>query len=326
MDDTARQSVIDMRNVTLEFRPNVGVFDVSIQVEPGTIFGLIGPSGSGKTTTVRLALGLYKAQHGHIRVLGEDPRRFHARTRERIGYMPQRFVLYPNLTVRENLSFVSSLYGMRPLFRGPRLRQVLEFVELADHRRVMTSKLSGGMQRRLALASALVHNPIVLFADEPTAGVDPVLRAKFWDYFRVLRDENHTLLVTTQYVGEAAFCDYVGVMRNGRLIHVDTPEMLRKTAMGGEIINIVVEPDQVLPATYALVHHPLVRNIYHRPDHGKPGLLQVYVEEASDALPVLFNYLRDDHPEITVRTAEEYLPPFDEIFINLMEQAEAQNV
>lgn len=319
-------NAVDMFNTSLHFSEETGVFNLDIHVPPGVIFGMIGPSGSGKTTTIRLMLGLYKPNEGEIRVLGEDPRHFSHRTRARIGYMPQHFVLYPNLTVGENLGFVSSIYGMNPFTRGRRLREVLDFVELSDARNRLAKNLSGGMLRRLALAGGLVHNPVLLFADEPTAGVDPVLRGKFWDQFRNLRDTGHTLFVTTQYVGEAAYCDYVAVMREGRILLIDTPEGLRKTAMGGEIVAFVVDAQNVLPATHALIRHPMVRNVYHRPQHGKPGLLHVYVEEASEALPVLFNMFRDEYKDITIHTAEEYTPPFDDIFIELMQQAEAGRV
>lgn len=321
-----QQNIVDMKNTTLRFKEDVGVFDLNLYVPPGTILGVIGPSGCGKTTTIRLMLGLYKPDQGEIRVLGENPQHFHKRTRERIGYMPQHFFLYPNLTVMENLRFVSSLYGMNPFTRGKRLNEVLKFVELHDAKGRLSSKLSGGMQRRLALAGALAHDPILLFADEPTAGIDPVLRGKFWEQFRTLRDQGHALVATTQYVGEAAYCDYVAVMRAGRILHIATPDDLRKTALGGEIVAMVVDPASVMPATQALIHHQMVKNIYHRPSHGKQGLLHIYVDEASEALPVLFNFMRDDHPEINISTVEEYMPPWDDIFIELMQQAEAQSV
>src|SRR4029079_11244091 len=145
----------------------------------------------------------------------------------------------PQLSVWENLNFVASLYGMPLLGRGKRLNSLLDFVELSEHKRKLGTQLSGGMQRRLAVAAALVNDPILIFADEPTAGIDPVLRAKFWENFRALREQGRTLFVTTQYVGEAAYCDFVGVMRDGRLIEMDTPQNLRRKAQGGEVIRLV---------------------------------------------------------------------------------------
>jgi ABC-2 type transport system ATP-binding protein len=312
--------MVAAQDVTRVFAKDAGVFDLSLEVPTGTIFGLIGPSGSGKTTSVRLMTGLYRPDSGKLTVLGREPSKFSARTRERIGYMPQQFVLYPNLTVWENLNFVASLYGMGYFSRRKRLEYALDFVELNDVRGRLGSQLSGGMQRRLELACALVHDPLLLFADEPTAGIDPVLRGKFWEHFRNLRTQGRTLFVTTQYVGEAAYCDLVGVMRNGRLLMVDTPDGLRHKALGGEVIKLVLDTARPLDAVQMLQRHPLIYDV--RRSRSQPGLLYIYTEEASDTLPQIFELFKDQ-PDITITQAEEYLPPFDDIFIRLMEQAEA---
>jgi len=315
--------VIEINGVTLRFGAQVGVEALDLHVPPGVIFGLIGPSGSGKTTTVRLLTGVYTPQQGSIRVLGETPSRKNVRLRERVGYVPQLFTLYPNLTVWENLNFIASIYGLNPFRRRDRLLSLLDFVELREARNRLGHDLSGGMQRRLSLACALVHDPSLIFADEPTAGIDPVLRGKFWDHFRELRGSGHTLFVTTQYVGEVAYCDMVGVMRDGKLLYVDTPEGLRKTALGGEVIRLVVEPAQVRETSQLMLEHQLVSDV--RRSRGTPGGLYVTVEEASEALPALLTLL-GNHPTITVRTAEEYQPPYDDIFITLMERAEQSDV
>src|SRR5512132_3088313 len=152
-------SIIQVDQVEKAFGEDAGVFDLTFEVPAGTIFGLIGPSGCGKTTTVRLMTGVYKPDSGSLTVLGRVPSKFSARTRERIGYLPQQFVLYPNLTVWENLNFVASLYGMGYFSRRKRLRYALDLVELSDARGRLGSELSGGMQRRLELACALVHDP-----------------------------------------------------------------------------------------------------------------------------------------------------------------------
>jgi ABC-2 type transport system ATP-binding protein len=322
MSAPAQQQVIAAQQVEHAFADNVGVFDLNFTVPLGTIFGLIGPSGSGKTTTVRLLTGVYPPQKGELRVLGAVPSRFRTSMRERIGYMPQQFVLYPNLTVWENLNFVASMYGMPYFRRKGRLKELLEVVQLTDARDRLASKLSGGMQRRLSLACALAHNPALVFLDEPTAGIDPILRARFWEMFRRLRDEGHSFFITTQYIGEAAYCDLVGVMREGRLLYVDTPEGLRRTALGGEVIKIVVEPQQSRVAAAALQRHDLVGEV--RLSRGTPGLLYVYVDDAGPALPVLLNEL-NAQPGVDVRQAEEYQPPFDDIFVALMERAERSN-
>ena len=207
-------------------------------VPQGTILGIIGPSGAGKTTLVRLMTGALTPTDGEIRVMGEDPGRFKRRTRERIGYMPQQFALYPDLTTRENVDFVASLFGLLWWRRRRRTRQVLELVDLWSVRDRRAGRLSGGMQRRLELASALVHEPAVLFLDEPTAGIDPLLRSTVWRELSRLRDEGRTLLVTTQYVGEAEGCDAVLLISDGRVIAAGTPDDLRRTAIGGDMVDV----------------------------------------------------------------------------------------
>ena len=320
--EIADSLAIKLDQVEKVFSEDTGVFDLSFDVPTGTIFGMIGPSGCGKTTTVRLMVGLYKQDKGKLWVLGRDPSKFSLRTREKLGYMPQHFVLYPNLTVWENLNFVASLYGMGYFSRRKWLEQALDFVELSDARSRLGSQLSGGMQRRLELACTLVHNPLLIFADEPTAGIDPVLRGKFWDHFRNLREEGRTLFITTQYVGEAMYCDMVGVMREGRLLYVDTPENLRRKAFGGEIIQLVVEPTQTYSAAVLLQGLPFVHDVRRAPD--QPGLLYVYVSDASAALPQIFNII-NERPDLTIRQADKYVPPFDDVFIRLMEQANSSS-
>ncbi|HWQ12113.1 MAG TPA: ABC transporter ATP-binding protein [Roseiflexaceae bacterium] len=314
-----RALAIEARHVELAFGGGAGVFDLTFQAPEGAILGMIGPSGCGKTTTVRLMLGLYTPQKGALRVFGRNPAAFRAADRERIGYIPQQFVLYPNLTVAENIHFVAALYGMPRQARARRLEELLRFVELAEAASRLGSQLSGGMQRRLMLAGALMHDPDLLFADEPTAGIDPVLRGRFWEYFRALRDQGRTLFVTTQYVGEAAYCDYVAVMRRGRLIAVDTPEGLRRRALGGEVIAVTVDAAHVLPAMDLLRRHPAVRDV--RPSPGRADRIHVYVEDAAGQLPAILNAL-EYALEIIVHEATEHRPSYDDVFITLMERAE----
>ncbi|NJK80855.1 MAG: ABC transporter ATP-binding protein [Chloroflexaceae bacterium] len=309
---------ISVCGVEYHFNADTGVSNISFAVPAGSIFGLVGPSGSGKTTTVRLLAGVYKADKGLLVVLGQAPHRFSTHTREQIGYMQQQFVLYPNLTVQENLSFVASLYGMSYFGRGKRMKEILSFVDLYAVRHRLARQLSGGMQRRLQLACSLVHNPVLLFADEPTAGIDPVLRGKFWEYFRTLRGEGRTLFITTQYISEVAYCDLVGVMREGKLIHVDSPEGLRRKALGGEIVRIIIDEEHISDGMYLLRRQQIVQRV--RPALEEPGLLLVHVEDAGAAIPQLVGIL-SSHPAIEIRQIEEYQPPFDDIFITLMERA-----
>lgn len=320
---TSNGAVIEMQHVTKSFGDKNAVSDVSLVVPPGQIFGLVGPSGCGKTTTVRMLTGVYVPTDGKLRVLGSSPQYFDKRVRERIGYMPQLFVLYPTLTVWENLNFVASLYGLNWFRRRKRLEMLLDFVELRPARNTLAADISGGMKRRLELACSLVHNPELLFADEPTAGVDPVLRGKFWEHFNQLKAEGHSLVVTTQYVSEVAYCDQVAVMRNGRLLMVDTPDGLRSQALGGEIIRLTVDAEDDLNARRILSQMNFVQN-FERPTGAPRGTLDIYVDDAGALLPEVIRGLNQD-PTIDMRNAEEYTPPFDDIFIILMERAAAND-
>jgi ABC-2 type transport system ATP-binding protein len=316
---TSNSAVIEMQHVTKTFGEKQAVSDISLIVPSGQIFGLVGPSGCGKTTTIRMLTGVYTPTDGKLRVLGSSPQYFDKRVRERIGYMPQLFVLYPTLTVWENLNFVASLYGLNWFRRRKRLEMLLDFVELRPARNTLAANISGGMKRRLELACSLVHNPELLFADEPTAGVDPVLRGKFWEHFNQLKADGHSLVVTTQYVAEVAYCDQVAVMRNGRLLMVDTPNGLRRQALGGEIIRITVDAEDELNARRILnqmrfIHH------FERPSGAPLGTLDIYVQDAGSSLPEVISGLNQDST-IDMRHAEEYTPPFDDIFIILMEHA-----
>ncbi|HOA24845.1 MAG TPA: ABC transporter ATP-binding protein [Aggregatilineales bacterium] len=317
------ERIVDMHDVRLEFQPGVGVFDLSLYVPDGAVFGLVGPSGSGKTTTVRLMLGVYHPDEGEIQVLGEEPARFHNRTRERVGYMPQQFILYPELTVRENLNFVASLYGISWFQRGKRIDEMLELVELKPAEKRLASKLSGGMQRRLQLAAALLNRPRLLFADEPTAGIDPELRSRVWDYLQEYRAQGNTLFITTQYVNEAAYCDLVAVMRAGRLMTVDTPEGLRRRALGGEVIALTVAPERTLETVRLLEREPGVLRT-HRIG-SQPGRIHVYVENSGEMLPDIISLFARGS-DIDIQQAEKYEPPFDDIFRILMQQEDERDL
>ncbi len=310
----ARRPAIVAQGLTKQFGDEVAANDLSFEVPEGIIFGLIGPSGSGKTTTVRLLTGVYGPTSGEARVLGERPRHFRGSTRRRIGYMPQHFVLYPNLSVWENMTFAAALYGMG-FGRAKRIHELLNFVELDEHRRKLARDISGGMQRRLALAATLVHDPQLIFLDEPTAGIDPVLRRKFWDYFRELTGRRRTVLVTTQYVGEAAYCDLVGVLAEGRLLMVETPNGLRHRAYGGD----VVELRAAQPLDYGTVAQ--IRNLPFITGPLQPlgdTGLRLVVRDAATAVPELVEWANDRNLELA--TVEEYTPPLDDVFVELVKK------
>ncbi len=227
----APESAIVFQRAGKRFGDSWVLEDIDLEVAPGTIVGLIGPSGSGKTTTVRLANGVYRSDSGEVRLLGTDPSKFSALERRRIGYLPQHPVLFDELSLWENLNYHASLNGV-PFRRRARLAELLDLVELTDDRRKLVRESSGGMRRRLALAASMVHRPAVLMLDEPTAGIDPILRRRFWAHFRELRDAGTTLVISTQYVNEAADCDSVAMLAQGRVAAYGTPEQLKTRAFG----------------------------------------------------------------------------------------------
>jgi len=226
-----------LEGVSRKFDDVIGVRDLDLTLPSGKILGLIGPSGSGKTTTIRMLTGALRPSTGRVTVLGEDPTRFTRRTRERIGYLPQFSVLYPELTAWETVDFVAALTGTLLFRRMIRVRRVLHVLELWDVRGRRVSVLSGGTQRRVALACALVGDPELLFLDEPTTGIDPILRESIWAELARRRDAGRTILVTTQYVSEAEQCDLVVLMADGNVIAYDTPEGMRRQASQGEEVS-----------------------------------------------------------------------------------------
>jgi ABC-2 type transport system ATP-binding protein len=308
MDDAV---VID--GVSVKFPDQLAIDDISMVVPTGAILGLIGPSGAGKTTTIRVLTGALVPTTGTATVLGEEPRHFRRQTRERIGYMPQSFTLYPDLTVRENVDFVGSLFGMLFRSRRRRTKEALQLVDLWDVRGRRAGHLSGGMQRRLELACALVHDPALLFLDEPTAGIDPILRSRVWTELHRLRDAGRTLIVTTQYVNEAESCDRVALIANGRLLALSTPDDLRREAVGGDVV--VVETSALFDSDL-LATLPFVRGV--RQDG--PRRLTVIVDNAGTALPDVVESVRSRGGEVV--NAREERPSFDDVFAALVARDE----
>jgi ABC-2 type transport system ATP-binding protein len=233
--------VIVTENLTRRFGNFVAVDHISFTVNSGEIVGYLGPNGSGKTTTVRMLLGLLEPTEGSATVLGFDAFRQSEEVRTRVGYMSQKFALYDDLTVWENLAFYAGVYGIRD--RKP-IEATLELVGLAGHKAELARSLSVGWRQRLALAIALVHQPKILFLDEPTSGVDPAARRIFWDLIYELASAGVTIFVTTHYMDEAEYCGRVGIMRDGKLLALDTPAELKRTVIPGEVWELYAEPLQ----------------------------------------------------------------------------------
>jgi ABC-2 type transport system ATP-binding protein len=306
-------TIVSLDGVSRRYGDVAAIDNVTLQVPAGTILGVIGPSGSGKTTLIRMLTGTLESTQGKLTVLGQTPRKFTRQAREKIGYMPQHFVLYDELTASENVSFVASLFGLLWPKRGRRVKEVLKLVELWEARGRRARHLSGGMQRRLELACALVHEPVLLFVDEPTAGLDPMLRQTIWEEFRRLREVGRTLVVTTQYVGEAEYCDTVAVLAHGRLIALAAPDDLRRMALGGEVLE--VETTQAFDGA-TLDQLPGVRTV----KQTAPRRFLVIVDDAGAATPRVLQEVQSAGVEVV--SSSEYRPSFDEVFAALVAQAD----
>ena len=302
-------NVVAMHDVSHRFEDHDVLTGIDLTVPRGTILGIIGPSGAGKTTTIRILTGAIKPTSGEVRVLGRAPKDFHRHEREQIGYMPQLFTLYEDLTAGENVDFVASLFGMLFRRRRRRVREVLKAVDLWDARGRQAGRLSGGMQRRLELACALVHEPDLIILDEPTAGIDPLLRGSIWEELHALRDAGRTLLVTTQHVSEADECDAVAMIVGGRIIALAPPDELRRIATNGDLLDI--ETNAMFDGS-TLLGTPGVKEV----TQDSPRHLRVVVDDAGSLLPVVVERITSSGGD--VESAREHRLSFDEIFAILV--------
>jgi ABC-2 type transport system ATP-binding protein len=233
-----QEVAIQTDKLTKRFGDFTAVDNVTFEVRRGEIVGYVGPNGSGKTTTIRMLCAVLAPSAGSATVLGLDVTREPEKLKSQIGYMSQKFALYEELTVRENLEFYAGVYGIRD---RKRLDVVLEEVGLNEHAKLQTRQLSGGWRQRLAMGCALVHEPKLLFLDEPTSGVDPVARREFWDRIYLLAEHGTTIFVSTHYMDEAEHCGRVGFMHSGKLLAIDTPTVLKASRLRGEAWDIATD-------------------------------------------------------------------------------------
>lgn len=296
--------VIITEGLTRNFGEFVAVDHVSFQVNPGEVVGYLGPNGSGKTTTIRMLLGLLEPSYGFATVLGYDAFRQSEDVRARAGYMSQKFALYDDLTVLENLSFYGGVYGIRD---QDRIESTLSLLSLTGHKSTLTGSLSAGWRQRLALGIALVHEPKLLFLDEPTSGVDPTARRAFWDLIYDLASGGVTVFVTTHFMDEAEYCERVGIMRRGKLLAMDTPGNLKKDVLAGDVWQLVASPIQI-----ALDYFPTVDGVL---QVGMAGdQLRVITERGMTAKNIL-KILQGKG--IEVKSVERAEPTLEDVFLSL---------
>jgi ABC-2 type transport system ATP-binding protein len=273
------ETVICTERLTRKFKHTVALQDLDLHIERGETFGLVGPDGAGKTTALRLMAAVMSPTSGAVRVAGYDSTTHAEAIRAYVGYMPQRFSLYGDLSVQENLEFYADIFGVRGAERRRRFDQVLTFAHLTEFAGRRASALSGGMQKKLGLACTLIHRPAVLLLDEPTTGVDPVSRREFWDILTDLHIQGTTIVISTPYMDEAERCNRVGLLFKGRLIECDTPKAI-KAMVRGQVIEL--HPDQLEQARVVLEKQAEVLEVQ---VYG--SLLHVFVENAEASLPRL---------------------------------------
>jgi len=294
--------------LTREFGDLVAVDHLSLEVRRGEIFGLLGPDGAGKTTTIRMLCAIMDPTDGLARVAGFDTQKQPEEIKRRIGYMPQQFSLYGDLTVDENLSFFADIFQVEPSTRRRRKEELLRFARLTEFRARRAAQLSGGMQKKLALACTLIHEPEIIFLDEPTTGVDPVSRREFWDILTELHLQGVTLFVSTPYMDEAERCSRVALMFQGDIIVCDEPSAI-KGLVDGELLEL--RPDRLREASRIIAELPGVLEVQTYGD-----LLHVFVDSAERRRTTIEAALSD--AGIAIDSIRETRPRMEEAFISLI--------
>lgn len=308
---TSSPPTISVQDLTRRFGEFTAVDHVTFEVQPGEVVGYLGPNGSGKTTTIRMLCGLLRPTEGSVQVLGIDVIRDPEGVKPHIGYMSQKFALYDDLTVRENLSFYAGVYDVPRKLEAERLAEVLKMAGLESRVNTFTSELSGGWRQRLALGCALVHHPPLLFLDEPTSGVDPVARREFWDLIYELAAGGTTVFVTTHYMDEAEHCGRVGFMQHGRLLAYDTPRALKAEYLHGAAWEMATTP--LLEAVEILDKMPGITQARLEGDR-----THVIVEQGIWTRDALSARLAEQGIQVT--SVEEVDPTLEDVFTLLARQ------
>ncbi|MCD6553669.1 MAG: ABC transporter ATP-binding protein [Chloroflexi bacterium] len=311
MNDYAVEAV----NLTKKFDDFTAVDHINFTIQRGEIFGFLGPNGAGKTTTIRMLLGLLRPTEGQATVLGFDVVRQTEEIRKRIGYMSQRFSLYNDLTVEENLNFYGGTYGVR----GKRLRErkayILEMAGLKGRERELTRNLSGGWKQRLALGAAIIHEPEMLLLDEPTAGVDPISRRAFWDLLYDLADGGTTIMVTTHYMDEAEHCQDLAFIQHGRIVAQGSPQEIKETKMRGQVLEIDCDHPDV--AVLALRELSLFEEVAL---YG--ALIHVVTNDARTHEAIIRKTLQERG--VTLRTMDLIAPSLEDVFISSVKEVKKE--
>lgn len=301
---------IEIENLTKIFDKFTAVNNVGFKVKKGDVFGFLGPNGSGKTTVIRMIMGLISPTSGTGKVLGYDITTDNEKIRSHIGYMSQKFSLYDDLTVDENLDFYAGIYCVPKGKIDKKKKEILEMADLIGKENMITSNLSGGWKQRLALGCSIIHEPEILLLDEPTGGVDPIARRQFWDVIYDLSKKGVTVLVTTHYMDEAEHCNSIGFLYYGNILSLDTPNAMKEKIIDGDIVEIKV--NNTLKSIELLKEKCNVRDasVYGAGIHvmTKPGVNLIELKE----------YLIQNH--IKVISIKKVRPTLEDVFIFLVEK------
>jgi ABC-2 type transport system ATP-binding protein len=312
-NDSLNGPAIEVHDLTKKFGDFVAVNNVNFEVQRGEIFGFLGPNGAGKTTTIRMLLGLLTPTSGSARVVGFDVVKEAEAMRKRIGYMTQKFSLYNDLTVEENLNFYGGVYGVRGRKLKERKQYILNMAGLVGRERELTRNLSGGWKQRLALGAAIIHEPEALFLDEPTAGVDPISRRAFWELIYELAEVGTTILVTTHYMDEAEHCQNLVFIQRGTLVAKGSSEEIKITKMHGDVIEINCDD-----ASRAI---PILRDLNLFEEVALYGsLIHVVTTNGQTHLPLIEKSLTENG--LTVISIERIAPSLEDVFISSAREAE----
>ncbi len=301
---------VKVEGLTRVFGDFVAVDHIDLAISKGEIFGFLGPNGAGKSTTIRMLCGLLMPSGGHGTVGSYDIIMQSEEIKQNIGYMSQKFSLYDDLTVEENINFYSGIYNVSKLKKEARKEWVLTMSGLQDRRKNLTRILPGGFKQRLALGCAILHEPSILFLDEPTSGVDPISRRNFWNMIHEMASAGTTVFVTTHYMDEADYCDRLALIYRGRIIAEGTPSELRETSMTREVLEIEVE--QLVEAMEALDEDKIRTAVF-------GSVLHATVEDAKVAIPMIFKTLSERN--IHVRRVDKIVPSLEDVFVTLIESS-----
>ena len=299
---------VKVEGLTRKFGDFVAVDNISLRIEKGEIFGFLGPNGAGKSTTIKMLCGLFMPTSGKGFVGGYDIMKESEEIKKHIGYMSQRFSLYDDLKVEENINFFSGIYGVSHEKRKERREWVLEMAGLRDKRNTITRTLPGGFKQRLALGCAILHEPPILFLDEPTSGVDPISRRNFWNLIYEMSQAGTTIFVTTHYMDEADYCDRLALIYRGRIIAEGTPNELKKEYMKRDVLEI--EVDRVVDAMEVIEKNKIETAIF-------GSLLHATVDDAEQAILQIKRILTDSN--IIVNRIEKIVPSLEDVFVTLIE-------